>query len=83
MSNNWKHQTELQLMEVSQDCMSISQQQDHKQANKVWATSPYSSADDWNDSWNDSISGDDFVDLEELVDTDLDSDIIDFSIDEF
>jgi len=80
MSTNWKYDTELQLMEVSQDCTSIT----HQQHNKLWISPAANhSADDWNDSWGDNMGGDDFVDLDDLVNTDLDSDIIDFSIDEY
>jgi len=79
MNTNWKYDTELQLMEVSQDPMSIT----HQHRENRWMSSPPLSADDWNNDWEDSISGDDFVDLDTLVDTNLDSDIIDFSIDEY
>ncbi len=83
MSKNWKQEPELQLIEASQDGMSISQRHRNKPYIKLWVSSPTHSTDDWSDSWGENIGGDEFVDLDDLVDTDLDSDIIDFGIDEY
>jgi len=80
MSNNWKQQPELQLMEVSQDCTSISHQL--PDAN-LWTSPLVYSADDWGDSWNGTVDGDEFVDIDEIADTDIDGDIIDFSSEEY
>lgn len=85
MSNYWKQKPELQLIDVSQDYLSISQQHCHRPSTRlgVSAFSPAYSADDWDGAWSENIGGDEFVSLEDFVDTNLDSDIIDFSVDEF
>lgn len=82
MSKYCDQNTELQLMEVSQDCTSISHQSNTFE-NRHFSTQ-IQSDDDWRDPMDDiSDHFDEYVDVDSLVDTELDSDIIDFNIDVF
>ncbi len=79
MSKYLDHEPELQLMEVSQDPTSMAYQQNKR---FQFGVVPHS-ADDWNSTGDESISYDDFVDIDNVIDTDLDNDIVNFDIDEF
>jgi len=79
MSKYLVNNLELQLMEVSQDPTSIAYQQNSRFLSGPPVTH---SADDWNNTLDASIDFDNYVDINELFDTDLDNDIVDFSIDE-
>ena len=78
MSKYLDYEPELQLMEVSQDPTSIAYQQNKRfQFGTVTQ-----SADDWSSAENDSLGYDDFVDIDNIINTGLDNDIINFDIDD-
>ena len=72
--SKYKYQdTELQLMEVSQDCTSEGFKNNSRQ--------PFSFSinhvNNWDASWDESIEEDEFIDIEEIIDADMDAEILD------
>ena len=72
--SKYKYQdTELRLMEVSQDCTSEAFKGNTRQP----ASFSMNQINNWDAAWDESIENDEFIDIEEIVDADMDADILD------
>lgn len=79
MSKYRNQDTELRLMEVSQDCTSEAYKNTNT-TNTYYSNrycGPVQHADDWDNAWDTQIDGDEFIDIEEIIDADTDAEILD------
>ena len=74
MSKYTKPETELRLMEVSQDITSEAYRSN--QVSRPYTVSPQH-IDEWNSSWDEIPDDGEFVEIEDIIDADMDGDILD------